>query len=492
MKTIFSRLFSMIAALLMLCLLITGVAFRFLMMSWVESEKRKSLSADASALADLAEAYDSAGELESNWNFQIGLSLFSEVGEVSAMICDEDGYVVICSCDNLTCDHVGKQVPESYRREMLREGVYYEKNVRLADIYDDARFLAGQAVVNDQTGNLVGFVVVTAPMNQTTDYMLRSSTFFIYTAIGALGLALVAATFLSRSLVRPLGQMADVARRFGYGETKLRAEQTKSNTREVNDLALAFNTMADSLEQSEQRRQEFIANVSHELKTPMTTIGGYVDGILDGTIPPERERHYLTLVSDEVKRLSRLVRSMLNIAKIEAGEMKLNPTVFDVNESVLSSIFTFEQTIDAKHLEIRGLEDTGKIMVEADQDLIHQVVYNLLENAVKFANEGGYVEVSYTVDPKRTYINIKNSGDGIPKDEISKVFDRFYKTDRSRSMDKTGVGLGLYIVRSIVNLHQGEVIARSVEGEYCEFSFSVATAPKALTRQPKPVSVREV
>ena len=159
--------------------------------------------------------------------------------------------------------------------------------------------------------------------------------------------------------------------------------------------------------------------------------------------------------------------------------MKLNPTVFDVNESVLSSIFTFEQTIDAKHLEIRGLEDTGKIMVEADQDLIHQVVYNLLENAVKFANEGGYVEVSYTVDPKRTYINIKNSGDGIPKDEISKVFDRFYKTDRSRSMDKTGVGLGLYIVRSIVNLHQGEVIVRSEEGEYCAFSFSAARAGAA-------------
>ena len=127
MKTTFSRLFSMIAGLLMLCLLITGVAFRFLMMSWVESEKRKSLSADASALADLAEAYDSSGALESNWNFQIGLSLFSEVGEVGALICDEDGYVVICSCDSLACDHVGKQVPESYRREMLQDSVYYEK-----------------------------------------------------------------------------------------------------------------------------------------------------------------------------------------------------------------------------------------------------------------------------------------------------------------------------------------------------------------------------
>ena len=248
--------------------------------------------------------------------------------------------------------------------------------------------------------------------------------------------------------------------------------------------------MADSLAQQETVRRSFIANVSHELKTPMTSIAGFVDGILDGTIPPEKERHYLTIVSDEVKRLSRLVRSMLNIAKIEAGEMTLKPTVFDINEVVLSSIFTFEQTIETKQLDIRGL-DAGKIMVEADEDLIHQVVYNLLENAVKFVNVGGYVEVSYTVDPKRTYINIKNSGEGIPKDEISKVFDRFYKTDRSRSIDKTGVGLGLHIVRSIVNLHQGEVIVRSVEGEFCEFSFSVATAPKAA-KQLRATEVREI
>ena len=170
--------------------------------------------------------------------------------------------------------------------------------------------------------------------------------------------------------------------------------------------------------------------------------------------------------------------------------MTLKPTVFDINEVVLSSIFTFEQTIETKQLDIRGL-DAGKIMVEADEDLIHQVVYNLLENAVKFVNVGGYVEVSYTVDPKRTYINIKNSGEGIPKDEISKVFDRFYKTDRSRSIDKTGVGLGLHIVRSIVNLHQGEVIVRSVEGEFCEFSFSVATAPKAA-KQLRATEVREI
>ena len=475
MKTIFSRLFSMIAALLMLCLLITGVAFRFLMMSWVESEKRKSLSADASALADLAEAYDSAGELESNWNFQIGLSLFSEVGEVSAMICDEDGYVVICSCDNLTCDHVGKQVPESYRREMLREGVYYEKNVRLADIYDDARFLAGQAVVNDQTGNLVGFVVVTAPMNQTTDYMLRSSTFFIYTAIGALGLALVAATFLSRSLVRPLGQMADVARRFGYGETKLRAEQTKSNTREVNDLALAFNTMADSLEQSEQRRQEFIANVSHELKTPMTTIGGYVDGILDGTIPKETEKHYLQIVSSEVRRLSRLVRSMLDLSRIQAqGLDESRKSRFDLGEELSDVLITFEQKIYNKHLDVRVDLPDKPVWTRAERDSITQVIYNLIDNAIKFCPDGGRLALRVQVDGGKARVSVENTGPTIDKDELPLLFDRFHKADKSRSADREGWGLGLYIAKTIVGAHGGDIWATSENG-VTQFNFTLPT-----------------
>ena len=473
MKTTFSRLFSMIAALLMLCLLITGVAFRFLMMSWVESEKRKSLSADASALADLAEAYDSAGELESNWNFQIGLSLFSEVGEVSAMICDEDGYVVICSCDSLTCDHVGKQVPESYRREMLRGGVYYEKNVHLADIYDDARFLAGQAVVNDQTGNLVGFVVVTAPMNQTTDYMLRSSTFFIYTAIGALGLALVAATFLSRSLVRPLGQMADVARRFGYGETKLRAEQTKSNTREVNDLALAFNTMADSLEQSEQRRQEFIANVSHELKTPMTTIGGYVDGILDGTIPKETEKHYLQIVSSEVRRLSRLVRSMLDLSRIQAqGLDESRKSRFDLGEAMSDVLITFEQKINARALQVSVDLPEKPVWTKADRDAITQVIYNLLDNAIKFCPVGGSLALVLEQDGQKARLRVRNTGQTIPAEELPLLFERFHKSDKSRSEDKDGYGLGLYIVKTILQQHKEDINVTSENG-VTTFTFSL-------------------
>ena len=243
---------------------------------------------------------------------------------------------------------------------------------------------------------------------------------------------------------------------------------------EVSKLAMAFNTMASSLAAQDQTSRSFIANVSHELKTPMTTISGFIDGILDGTIPEEKQRHYLTIVSEEVKRLSRLIKSMLNIAKIEAGEMVIKPVPVDINDIVCRTVFTFEKAIEEKRLDIRGL-DVDKIMVEADPDLIHQVVYNLIDNAVKFVNEGGYIEFSYTVDTAMTYIGVKNSGQGLTKEEVPRVFDRFYKTDKSRSLDKNGVGLGLHIVRSIINLHSGDIMVRSVEGEYCEFVFSLPT-----------------
>ena len=219
----------------------------------------------------------------------------------------------------------------------------------------------------------------------------------------------------------------------------------------------------------------------------MTSIAGFIDGILDGTIGPDKQAHYLRIVSDEVKRLSRLVRSMLNLSRIEAGELKVQTTQFDVLEVICETVFSFEQSINQKRLDIRGL-DNDKVMVEADPDLIHQVVYNLIENAVKFVNEGGYLEFSFNSDSRMTYVGVRNSGEGLAKDEIPRVFDRFYKTDRSRGMDKNGVGLGLYLVRSIINLHGGDIIVKSTPGEYTEFIFSV---PTAKVKNPNLVKGRE-
>ena len=241
---------------------------------------------------------------------------------------------------------------------------------------------------------------------------------------------------------------------------------------EIGMLAASINEMATSLAELEMSSRSFTANVSHELKTPMTTISGFIDGILDGTIPEEKHRHYLTIVSEEVKRLSRLVKAMLQLAKIEAGERQIIPHQFDIHDTVIQTLFAFEQSIESKELEIRGL-DVDKIMVEADEDLIHQVVYNLVDNAVKFTNVGGYIEFDFNSDDRMVYVAVRNSGDGIPENELNRLFDRFYKTDRSRSLDKNGVGLGLYIVRTVIGLHGGEIRARSKQGEFTEFEFSI-------------------
>ena len=273
----------------------------------------------------------------------------------------------------------------------------------------------------------------------------------------------------SYSLVRPLRDMASAARSFGDGNFSRRVPITGDD--EIGQLAIAFNNMASSLATSESVRRNFIANVSHELKTPMTTIAGFIDGILDGTIPQEKQRYYLQIVSDEVKRLSRLVRTMLDLSRIDSGELHLRPARFDITQTIFSALLSFERPIEEKRLEIRGLEDAESLFVDGDPDMIHQVMYNLIENAVKFTNEGGYIQIGVIDCENRTVVRVRNSGPGIPADEVSLIFDRFYKTDKSRSKDKTGMGLGLYIVRTIIRLHGGEITASSVENEYCQFEF---------------------
>lgn len=204
---------------------------------------------------------------------------------------------------------------------------------------------------------------------------------------------------------------------------------------EVAELVTAFNSMANALSAIETSRRNFVANVSHELKTPMTTIGGFIDGILDG-IDRFAEEHILSQNSlRRVKRLSRLVTGMLNMSKIEAGQLKIQPKEFDISAMTFKTMLGFERAIDEKKIEIRGLDKVEPLNICADEDMINQVVYNLIDNAVKFTNEGGYIEVAIKSDSEKMIFSVKNSGKGISREEAGKVFERFYKTDKSRSYD---------------------------------------------------------
>ncbi len=297
--------------------------------------------------------------------------------------------------------------------------------------------------------------------------------------------ALIAIYLISEKITEPLKSMSKAAKSFAQGKFDVRVKVTGHD--EVAQLATAFNNMATSLAKNEDLRKSFLANVSHDLRTPMTTIAGFVDGILDGTIPPEQHEHYLAIISSEVRRLSRLVASLLDISRMQAGDRKFNKTAFDICEMGRQILIAQEQRIDDKKLEVEFDCAKDKMFVHADVDAMHQVLYNLCDNAIKFANEGGSLKIVITEKDKKINVSVRNSGKGIPDEDLPFVFDRFYKSDRSRGLDKSGVGLGLYIVKTIIDQHNEEIRVSSEYGEYCEFVFTLTKA----TEPPKIVEAEE-
>ena len=279
-------------------------------------------------------------------------------------------------------------------------------------------------------------------------------------------------TFLSRRVRTLLGGIRTVRE----GEYTHRISMSGHD--ELAQLAETFNTMAGSLEKIDQSRRSFMGNIAHELRTPMTTIKGFIDGMLDGTIPPENQNHYLGIVSQEVGRLTRLIKNMLDITKLEAGEYKVNATTYDIWESITSVVFGAEQRLEANNIQISGFAPT-KTLVLADQDLVYQVIYNLVDNAIKFCNVGGEIRFSVTQSKGAVTVGVRNTGAGIAPEALPYVFDRFYKEDKSRGLNTTGSGLGLHICKVLINLSGGKIWVDSKEGEYCEFLFPVPAPPSS-------------
>jgi signal transduction histidine kinase len=284
-------------------------------------------------------------------------------------------------------------------------------------------------------------------------------------------IAMVATVLITRRQTEMLRDMAGAARQFAHGDFSARIYADGADE-EVTELATAFNNMATSLERSESLRQEFISNVSHELKTPMTTIAGFMDGMLDGTIPKEKHAYYMATVSNEVKRLSRLVRSMLDISRLQSTGEAIQKSRFDVTETLGRTLLSFEQKIEEKQLDVQVDMPEKAVYVMANEDSITQVIYNLIDNGVKFAEKDTPFLLTVAVSGGKALVSIGDHGPTIPPEELPLVFDRFHKSDKSRSMDKTGVGLGLYIVKTILGSHGEDITVESREG-LTTFTFTL-------------------
>ncbi|MBR2039991.1 MAG: HAMP domain-containing histidine kinase, partial [Clostridia bacterium] len=272
-------------------------------------------------------------------------------------------------------------------------------------------------------------------------------------------------------LTKPLKLMSEASKAMAKGDFSKRIPVMSDD--EIGELSLSFNMMTNSLSQLEGMRKSFVANVSHELRTPMTTISGFIDGILDGTIELEKHDYYLKIVSSEIKRLSRIVESMLNISKIESNEFSLNRELIDFRELLCKIVISQEQNIEAKNLNVIGLDSIADISVNADRDLIYQAIYNLVDNAVKFNCQDGDISFELFKENKNLIFTIKNSGAGIPEKDLPFVFERFYKVDKSRSNSKNSTGLGLYITKSIIKAHSGTISVASKPEEYTVFKITL-------------------
>jgi len=285
---------------------------------------------------------------------------------------------------------------------------------------------------------------------------------------------LIAIYFISERLIGPLRSMRKAAKEFAVGHYDARVDVIGHD--EVAELANSFNNMADSIEKNEMMRRTFLANISHDLRTPMTTISGFIDGIIDGVIPQDKHNYYLSVIASEVRRLSRLVNSLLDITRIQAGERKFEMKEFDICEMARRILITFEQKIEEKNLDVEFECDEDHMLATADSDAIHQILYNICDNAVKFSKEKGRLRLSVRYYDKKITVSVYNEGEGILKEDLPYVFDRFYKADKSRGLDKSGVGLGMYISKTIIEAHGEKIWAQSESGEYCEFSFTLKRA----------------
>lgn len=475
MKNVYLRNFVATATLVFMCFLLVAVSFVGIGRGYIINDYRERMDNNASEVARTASAIADGDSLTS-WSLSMTLSSISRTTGNQVFITDETGKIVSCSDRAPMCEHLGHQIPADVMQTLETTGEYDQMST-LGGLYEKNRYAVARPIKTAADGNdIIGYVFITNVVDNILKTWSSLTGITAIVTIGVFAAAMIVSLMYSKHMAKPLDEMAAASRRFARGDFSVRVRQREDPTDEMGALIDSFNKMADSLENAEARRSEFIANISHELRTPMTTISGFAEGLLDGTIPPEDEKKYIRAISDETKRLSRLVRDMLDVSQLR--NRAADPTKridFDLTEHTLQTLLSFESRATKKNLDVDPQLPDNHIMVHADKDAITQVIYNLLDNAVKFASPGSCITVRIYKDNGKAYVSVRDYGETIPPDDLPFIFDRFHKSDRSRSLDKDGVGLGLYLVKSIINSHDEDIAVTSRDG-MTEFVFTLTLA----------------
>ncbi len=472
LKSISTRFFYTTSILLLCGIAIMGTMQLYLSTQFFGQERNESLENTIDITIQTLSEYelgDSVGNsIQNAVSVTQDLMLIGDSTQNLIIITDTNGQVLMCNDHTMTQAHMGRDIPRRMLTEVLNDG--YAKGIgSFYDFFDNAYYYAGKPIYSN-SDVLLGYMFALSDATLLLTYTSSMAGMFILSAGLMLVVSSVLSIWLTARMTTPLKNIAQAAKKFGEGDFSVRV--TVKGDDEVIQLSQSFNTMADSLEQFDVSRSSFMGNIAHELRTPMTTIKGFVDGMLDGTIPPESNEHYLKIVSEEAGRLTRLIKNMLDITKLESNEYNINAQYYDIWENITGVVFAAGERIANEGITLKGFTPV-RTLVFADSDLAYQVIYNLFDNAVKFCS--GSKEIEFFVIPEKTSvtIRIRNTGEGIAPEALPYVFERFYKEDKSRGLNTMGSGLGLHICKVLVNMSGGQIWVDSNYGKDCTFSFTL-------------------
>ncbi len=426
--------------------------------------KKKLLLSNANRISEYSLDVFTAQSFSPNLkSYQRTLEIISQSTDTSIIVFDKTGRIVTVA--GLDYDsYIGNYLKGDYIDAILKNG----ETVSNDDAIDAFKEQENMLIVGLPVSNtdIYGGVLISTTADVSGGKLLFE---FFKQFSCSVGISLI-----SHKITDPIKLIDNTVTEFSKGKFDLRVECGTND--ELSSLCENINNMATSIENLEKMRSSFVSNVSHELRTPMTSITGFVEGILDGTIPKEKEDEYLKIVLAEAKRLSRLVSDLLSISRLESGSFKIEKKNFDICELLRREIIKFETQIVKKNLNVELEIEQDEMFVFADSDAIIQVVTNILGNAIKFTPQDGKITIKAYYDADRVKVEIANTGEGIKKEKLKYIWDRFYKADDSRNQNPEGTGLGLYIVKSIINKSDEKIYAESVENEYTKFTFTLKKA----------------
>lgn len=474
LRTLFSRMLATYMTVTLGLLLLSGVVIGALMSGFIMREQKQNIANEIAVVSDLY--------------FNIKASTVGEnaaILELNTIARHYDALIQVISLDGTMVQYASgskwdsimntRYTEEEITRMLNAVSDLDSSSVRFTQQKGAFQMLVGSRPVLEAgvATNVIRFYV---DVTEARGAVGMAYMEVILVSLIAVLISVIVVYYTTTRLTRPFMEINEIVQKYSKGDYNVRIPI--SSIEEATQLAISFNTMADQLKDLEATRRSFVANVSHELRSPLTSMKGFLEAMQDGTIGPDEYEKYIGIVLSETKRMAVMVNDLLDLARIESGKTALKLEIFDINELIRRTLITFEARIYEHHMEVDVKFAQEQYYVEADSAQISQVLRNIIDNAIKYSPDDSKLRIATYAMKREIYVSIQDSGQGIPEQDIPHVFDRFYKVEKAHTPSKqSGTGLGLSIVKRIIDQHNQTITLKSAKGKGSTFTFTLKRAP---------------